>query len=423
VNEEMKKALEALRAEIGKNVEAAARIDAVAAAATQAGADIKALRAELDAIKAANTERQNAIVALQQQGRVQRLDRTPAMARQESLRMLGMIVRQELARHNRMELPAAFREETALVEAYRSECAQRATITPLSTTGSYLVPTVTEASITDGLEEVSEFMSQVDLIPGLPAGGTFNFTFLSTRPTMQAKRASTDTAMTASDPVFAQLQISVNETYVFFPIDNKLFLMSPVPLGTYFQGLCRDAMIAKLVYWLLRADGTATYNSLTGLLNEATAGYIYTLPGGKTSFGDLAAQDLTKIKSQTLKRGRGARGRWIMNLDIQSVVEDMDRTGKLPVIRESEAGEIRIKTNPVLIEEDMPGLDESAGGTAFAAFGDPATLLMAMVGGIQIASDASVKFDKNQTAFRGTTIMGFGRKPVNTLTVIKTAGA
>ena len=46
-----------------------------------------------------------------------------------------------------------------------------------------------------------------------------------------------------------------------------------------------------------------------------------------------------------------------------------------------------------------------------------------MVGGLQIASDASVKFDKNQTAFRGTTIVDIKRKPVQTMVLLKTAAA
>ena len=306
---------------------------------------------------------------------------------------------------------------------YVEECLARATLTPLSTTGSYLVPTVTEAAIRDAVEEVSELLSLVDWIPGLPAGGTFNFTFLATRPVMQPKRASSDTEMTASDPVFSQLQLSPNETYLFFPVDNKLFLMSAVALGGYFEGLCRDAMIDKLAYWVLRADGTASYNSITGTLAETTADYIYTLPSGKTTFASLAASDLTGAKAKVFKRGRGPRGRWIMDLEVLGVVEDLDRTGKNPVVRESEDGTYRIKGNPVVIDEYMPGLDESAADTGFALYGDPATIILGMVGGMRIASDASVKFDKNQTAFRGDVIVDIKRKPVKTLVLVKTAAA
>jgi len=427
MNEELKKEFEALKASLGKNVDALARVDQLetrVAAAEATAADVKAVRAELEKIQATVTEREQAIRKLQEEGRVQAVRPDPIIQRQESLEMLGMIVRQELARQNRMEIPALFRHETELVRKWNEQILARATVTPMATTGSYLVPTVTDRSIMDGLEEVSELLNLIDMVPGLPAGGTFNFTFLSTRPSMQPARASSDTAFTASDPVFAQLQLSPKETYVFFPIDNKLFIMSAVALGGYFEGLVTQAMIDKLAYWTLRADGDATnYNSITGALNEATAAYVYSLPSGKTAFADLAAGDLTKAKAKCLKRGRGPRGRWLMDLEIQGVIEELDRTGKLPVIREREDGTYVIKQNPVVIEEHMPGLDESGAGKGFALYGDLSTIMLGMVGGLQIASDSSVKFDKNQTAFRGTTIMDIVRKPVATMIVLKTAAA
>ena len=424
MDEQLKKEFEAIRAELKKNVDAIARVDQLEQKITTLGAsadEVKLVRGELDKIRATVDEREKAIRELKEQGRVQQLRADPIQRKEEALSMLGMIVRQELARANRYGIPEAFKDETQLVRSYREQVLARATVTPMSTTGSYMIPTVTDRSIMDAIEEVSPLLGLVDFNTGLPAGGTFNFTFLATRPSMQPKRAGTDTAMTASDPVFAQLQLSPNETYVFFPIDNKMFAMSAIALGGYFEGLCRDAMIDKLAYWALRGDGTATYNSITGLLNETTAAYISALPTGKTAFADLTATDITKAKAKCLKRGRGPKGRWLMDLEIQGLVEDIDREGKVPLIREKEDGTLLLKQNPIVNDEYMPGLDESAAGTGFALIGDLATLLVGMVGGIRIASDSSVKFDKNQTAFRGDTIVDIKRKPVATLILVKTA--
>jgi HK97 family phage major capsid protein len=418
---ELKKQLDAIRESLQKNVDAVARIDALEQKLLAGETSDKLVRAELDTIKQTVSERENTIRELREAARTQRTAADPLKRREEGLAMLGMIVRQEMSRFNHMEVPTQFRAETDLVRKYREEVLARATVTPMATTGSYLVPTVTDTMIQDALEEVSELLGLIDFLPGLPAGGTFNFTFLSSRPAMQPKRASTDTAMTQSDPVFAQLQLQPQETYVFFPVDNKLYLMSAVALGGYFEGLCRDAMADKLSHWLLRADGSASYNSITGMLAETAADYVYSLPAGKTGFADLADTDLTRIKAKNLKRGRGQRARWIMDLEIQGLIENMNREGKAPVIREQPDGSMRIKQNEVVIEEYMPGLDESAAATAFLGYGDPATFIAAMVGGIQIASDTSVRFDKNQTCFRGTTIVDIKRKPVKTFTVAKTA--
>lgn len=419
----LKEEFDGIRAELGKNVDAIKRVDELEKKLAAGEADAKLVRGEIDKIKAFVEDREKAIKDLQEKGKVQAIRRDPIVERHDALEMLGMIVRQEMARQNRVELPAVFRDETELVRRYQENCLARATLTPMSATGSYGVPTITDQAITEAVEEVSPFLGLVDFMPGLPAGGTFNFTFLSSRPVMQAKRASTDTAMSASDPVFAQLQLSPSETYIFFPVDNKLFLMSALSLGGYFEGLCRDGMIDKLAYWALRADATATYNSITGLLKDTTAAYIQTLPAGKKAFGDVTADDISRAKAKCYKRGRGSRGRWLMDLEIQGVIEDINREGKVPLIRETEDGTAKLKQNPIVIEEHMPGLDESAADTVFALFGDLATLIVGMVGGIQIASDASVKFDKNQTAFRATTIVDIKRKPVQSLIALKTAAA
>jgi HK97 family phage major capsid protein len=423
---ELTKEFELIRGDLKKNVDAIARVDgleAKIAGMTATAEDVKLVRAELDKVRVFVEERDKAIKELKEQGRVIQMRQDPIVRREAALEMLGMIVRQELARFNGLELPAALKHETALVRAYRDETLARATLTPMSGTGSYMVPTVTDRAIMDAIEEVSPVLGLVDLQTGLPPGGTFNFTFLASRPAMQPKRASSDTAMTASDPVFAQLQLSPNEIYVFFPIDNKMFAMSAIALGGYFEGLCRDAMIDKLAYWTLRADGTATYNSITGALNETTAAYILAMGAGKTAFSDLTAANLTDIKAKCLKRGRGKAARWLMDLEIQGIIEDIERTGKVPLIREKEDGTMLLKQNPIEIEEYMPGKDESAAATGFLLYGDLATILVGMVGGLQIASDASVKFDKNQTAFRATAIADIKRKPVATMILGKTAAA
>lgn len=420
---ELKKILDELKESVGKHADVAARVDTLEESIQAGQETLQTARAEIETLQRTVSERDNAIKELREQGRQQGRQRDPIARREESLAMLGMIVRQELARANRMEVPSQFREETELVRNWHNDVLSRATLTPMATTGSYLVPTVTDTEIQSAVEEVSPFLAECDFIPGLPAGGTFNFTFLASRPVMQKKRAGTDTAMTASDPVFAQMQISPEETYIFFPIDNKMFLMSAVSLGGYFEGLCRDGMIDKLAYWALLGDASTNYNGIRGALHENTADYVVTLPNGKTAFADVTNADLNKAKANTFRRGRGPRARWVMSLDLQGVLEDVDRTGKIPVLREQPDGSYRCKGAPVIVEEHMPGLDDSAAATGFALYGDMATTLIGMVGGMQIASDSSVRFDKNQTAFRATTIVDIKRKPVKTMTLLKTAAS
>lgn len=420
---ELKKLLEELKGQVGKSVDAAAQIDQIVARVAAGEQQMTVARAELEKVMGFVKERDQALKELREQTRVQAVSRDPIARKQQALEMMGMIARAAFFRRHGVEHPSEFRGEVEIVRKYQEEVLARATLTPMSTTGSYVVPTVTDMSIQDAVEEVSELMSMVDFMPGLPAGGTFNYTFLATRPSMKQARATTDTTRTQSDPVFAQLQLTPKEMYVTFPVDNKFFVMSPLALGQYFQGLCRDAMIDKMAYWLLRADGTSTYNSITGLLNETRVDYVNWLPAGKTSFKDITAKDINDAKSGNLKRGRGPRARWVMDLDVQGVIEEIDRTGKVPLLREMPDGSYRLKGNDLVIEEYMPGLDEDAKDTGFALFGDLATAIIAMVGGMRVRSDSSVGFKEDQTWFAADTVATMARKPVKTLKLIKTAKA
>lgn len=422
---ELKKALEELRGQLKNSVDVAARVDQIEARIKlgATGEDLKAVRADLEKLQKFHTEREQALKDLQEKTRVHALSRDPIQLKRSGIEMMGMMARSLFMRRIGSEHPAEFRGEVDLVRKYQEEMLARATLTPMSTTGSYVVPTVTALSIEDAVEAVSGLLGLVDFQPGLPAGGTFNYTYLATRPTAQKARASSDTSRTQSDPVLAQLQLTPKEMYVTFPVDNKFFVMSPLALGTYFQGLCRDSLIARLVYWLIRADGSSTYNSITGLLAEATADYVYYLPAGKTKFADATALDYGKARANNFARGRGPAARWLLGIDIQDLAEEIDRTGKNPLIREREDGSYRIKNIQVQVEEDMPGESESAVSTGFAVVGDLKTILVGMVGGMRVRSDSSVGFKEDQTWFAADTVVDIKRKAIKSLTVMKTAAA
>jgi len=141
---ELKKVLDELKAEVGKHVDVAARIDKIEATVGTSAEEVKTARAEIETLRATVAERDQALKDLREQGRQQAMQRDPIARRDEARAMLGMIVRQELARANRTELPSQFREETELVRAWHNQVLARDTVTPMDTSGSYMVPTVTD---------------------------------------------------------------------------------------------------------------------------------------------------------------------------------------------------------------------------------------------------------------------------------------
>jgi HK97 family phage major capsid protein len=411
---ELKKMLEELRASVGKSVEVLPKIDAIEKRVIAGEASATEAKKALDELRSAMEAQKKEIDEIRKQARVQAIERDGVHERNQGLRMLGMQVRALLAQHLRVDVPAEFRGEAELLTQHR------ATLQAGSGGGSYLVPTITETEILDTVEELSDLLSRADFKPGLP--GKMLLPTLTARPILRPKRSTVDTAATASDPAIGQISFDPDEMYIFFPVDNRVLQMSPVQLGSFCLDLVRDGAIEGLCKWLVEADGTASFNSLTGILNEAT--YLNTMPGGKKAFADLAKTDLTGLKAKTLKRGRGPRGVFLMAEDVFGVVEDMDRTGKVPVITYGQDGAPRILQNRVVIDESMPDLSTAEqAGKGFLGFGDLATYLVGLVGGIEIGTSDQVFFNKMQTCFRGVLNGSIVRKTVSTFRTLKTAAA
>lgn len=410
---ELRSAMERLDDVLGKDVGARALAEDLAKKFTAGEAALTEVRGKLAEIEKASVERANEIKELRQQARQQALGRE-GNDKQRGLRILGATIRESLCRHFGTEIPGSFKagEETLLRE-------YRATLEAGAAGGSYLVPTITEAMIIDAIEEVSDLVNRVDFQPGLP--GQMDIPTLTGRPSLLPKRTTVDTDMTQSDPSIGVLPFVPNEMYVFFPVDNRLIQMSAVQLGSLATQLIRDAAIDGLASWLVNADGTTNYNSCTGIKAQP-APYRLSMDAGKKEIQNLDKSFLTAMKSAVLKRGR-ARGSWLLSNDVLGLIEDLDRTGKVPVLTYAQDGSPRVLQNPVVMDESMPDIAESAVDTPFIGFGDLATFWVGLVGGIQIGVSQEVLFKRNQTAFRAVLNGQILRKPVKTFVTGRTAAA
>lgn len=416
IDKELQAMFDELRGNIGKSVEVLPKIDALEKRALAGDASLSESKKAVEELRGLVEKQRTEIEEIRKASRVQAISMDGVRQKEEGKRILGMMVRQRLAEHLHVEIPSMFSGERASLDDYR----KRATLNAGAVTGSYLLPTVTSAEILEAVEEISSLLALTDFMPGLP--GKMTIPTLTGRPSLKPTRATIDTAATASDPTIGQISFDPNEAYVFFPIDNRLIEMAPQDLGSWALNLTRDAIIEGLTNWLLSADGTSTFNSNTGFLNESTAAYVYTLPAGKMAFSDLTVADLRGAKKQCYKRGR-ARGRWVMALDVLGLAEDMNREGKAPVVTYAQDGSVRVLQNPVEIDEGMPDLGDSAKSKAFIGYGDLATYLVGLVGGIQLAVSDQVYFNKMQTCFRGVINGAIVRKPVPTFITIKTPAA
>jgi HK97 family phage major capsid protein len=329
--------------------------------------------------------------------------------------MFGMMMRESFCRAMRTEVPERFRGEADILKQYRE---QRATLEESTGSGTYFVPTILFQQIIDTLEEISDIGNRVDLMTGMPTKGTIPT--LTGRPTLQPKRASSDTQMTTSDPSFGEMSFDTEEAYILFYVDMWLLTLSPFALGGFLLPLTRDAYVEGMADWIMNADGTSNYNSTTGILNEAT--YVTAMDAGKVAFGDLDNAALNKVLAALLKRGRS--GDFLMSLYMMGVLEDLNRTGKTPVLTYGQGGEPRCKGRPVVIDEAMPDEADNKPDSVVMAVGDLKSMLVVIAGdGINLATSEHFRFNRNQLAIRATGHLDIKRKPINTLRLLKTAAA
>jgi len=408
-----------IREEIGQNhTDLQAKLDAIETQRESEKTDMGKLREELAGIKAQADERESTIREIERRNNL-RLEADPAQQREKALEMVGMIARRELARGLRVDVPARFAHERELVTGYMREFAERAnpfvraTLDEQTAAGGYFMPTVLVLDIYDTLEQISALLGAVDFQTGVPTKGAYPT--LTGRPTLQPKRASSDTTMTQSDPAFSQFTWDTDEAYIYFPVDNWMFELSPIQLGTRMVALARDSYMVGLVDWLISADGTAIYNSNTGILEDTVK--VVRMAG--TTFESLTNGDLRKLMRGVLVRGR-ANGVFLAGPYAVDVLEEIGREGKVPILRERQDSYF-VKGKPLVEDEGMPDETASAADAAFLGFGDPKTWGVVLAGaGLKIASDTSYLFGNNQTAFRATGHVDIVRKPGNTWALLKT---
>lgn len=420
MNEEILRELKALRDDFGKSQAAIAKIATLETLLTQRGEEVTKAMKDIEVLRGELQKSKDEMTKVVREARLEVARKEGVVDREHALTVLGGVARQIISRKCGMEIPPRFEAEQKIV---RDFMAQRATLEAGATTGSYLVPTITATEIISGLEEVSELISMTDFRPDLP--GNIDLPHLTQRPTLQHARATVDANMTKSDPAFGRVQMLPAEGYIYFGVDNRLLEMSSIALGSLMFELVREGITEGLANDLLNGDGTSTYNSITGLLNETNADYVVTMANGKKSFTDITAQVLISAMSGCLKRAR-ARGSFLMSEDTLGILGELNREGKVPVVTYSPDGTPLVFRRPVIIDEGMPDIGlptADQAGKAFIGFGDLKTFAVGLVNGIKLASSTDALFAANQTAFRGTINFDIKRKAAKTYKIIKTAAA
>lgn len=381
--------LNSIRADIAKdNKDVATRIDRVVADVEARATESKALRKEVDELK----ERAGQIVKdhedLKKRSRVEAFRRSGIKDEQHGYFLVGAGLRDKLATQNgadwvRKMIPTG---ESEQLKEYRATLIETG-----SGSGAELIPTGFAVDLLDTIEAAADTISDADVQINLP--GNLDLPTITARPTFNHKRAAKTSDLAKSAPAFGKVQFRPEEGSLCFDIDLAMFRMSPVALGQAFVQLINDAMTGALSHDLAFGDGTDSYNEITGFMVDATAANVYSLPAGKTSFGDIVYHDFWSILAKPLARS-AQRGRFYMSRDVLGIVAAIQTTNKQIPLINYEGGMYKLLQRDIRLIEDFPGMAGNAPATKFMAFGDLYSYLVGMVGTPDVAFDGSAAFER-----------------------------
>lgn len=131
----------------------------------------------------------------------------------------------------------------------------------------------------------------------------------------------------------------------------------------------------------LNGDGTATYNSITGVLNNANVGQL-TLASGNTSFADITPDNLVLARNEVPSSLRKS-GVYVFHPDMEAIfLTKKDGQGAYIFDYQVVDGVPTLKGRPVFYTESLPGLDQDAVSTDFGVYGDFRYWIMALGAGM-----------------------------------------
>lgn len=131
----------------------------------------------------------------------------------------------------------------------------------------------------------------------------------------------------------------------------------------------------------LKGDGTATYNSITGVLNNADTAELV-LTAGNTSFADITPDNLILARNEIPSSLRKS-GVYVFHPDMEAIfLTKKDTNGSYLFDYRTEGDVPTLKGRPVYYTESLPGLAADAVSTSFGVYGDFRYWIMAIGAGM-----------------------------------------
>ncbi len=185
-------------------------------------------------------------------------------------------------------------------------------------------------------------------------------------------------------------------------IPSEIDADSIVAIGQFVARYIAREMALWEDYCLFLADGTATYNSITGIaLRSTTDGYVILLPAGKTAPSDITIDNLRDLRSM-VHGAVLATAKYMMHPTMEAKLVRFNTLNNPNVYQRSQGGQpATLDGFPIEWVPIMPTYGLSANpGAAPVHFGDPNFWYMGERASMSVETSREVFFATDEIAIR-----------------------
>jgi len=168
--------------------------------------------------------------------------------------------------------------------------------------------------------------------------------------------------------VLGQVALELNKLGAIVTLTSELLADEEIDLFSFVGGRVAEKMAQAEDLAFFNGDGSSTYGSFTGLLQNTTINEV-TMTG--STFASMTADDLLDMIDET-PAGALNNGKFYMNRTILSLIRKLKASTSKEYIYQpiSVAGPATIWGYPIVLVEAMPTKEDTAGDTSFVLFGD-----------------------------------------------------
>jgi HK97 family phage major capsid protein len=188
---------------------------------------------------------------------------------------------------------------------------------------------------------------------------------------MSFAKITINTAFGELNPAFEFASLESHKVGGVVITPRELFEQSIVDIGMYLGLLAAKEFGRVEDYWGLRANGSATYESIEGVVDIAyDNAYYVQMSTGNTAPADVTAANLRAVKAK-VSSAAYPRASWFINPTFQAYLPELNTQANQYVYRELGDGSVRLLGHPVVWTDVMPAYSEDASvSTHIAIFGD-----------------------------------------------------